>query len=747
MQYLIVVAPGDDITSFPHGEIAIRASSYMTAARGTLTTASDSDASSGDYVADAQTIALANFTSWSSTSPYTNTSLVDLTLEIPLQDLVDAGMEPNPTIYVLYASLKWPGEAAGDGMRDGAFFRHSSFITSAYATAVSPMVISSGGESTYDSLRTHYSVKRLAAAIRYFTGPGEDPIADGRLQITLASRETEIGTIVPRIDQLMLIPFDTFSPIDADNYPTDDENAFRVEAGVKLDADLNGRYTVDDKILGTDPVLDYQEADDSDDAEFTAEAVEWSGGSDPKVDVWMIAGISNREARVEASDAFGRTTDFGGSWSQVLGSTETGSQWWTETSRQGNSQDNNIGALYGAGAGGYKLDGSQLLDLMASSYFEPPFGESTASDLYAALGGTTVFDASETFGTYNYQRPRARSWSDARDWDVTCRVQWDKIPQTTYQNGIVLTNAFNVGFIASAKLIAHLSWCAEMDETGTTYGRMRFNHPGTQSGYPDTTFPPDNPPAFGDPDAPDNNYLNVLSEVIGEVEFEHDLGDWIWLRFQRIGYRLRGKIWLDGDTEPGTWDVDKYLLRAERDGGGVYYIIDYPYIPTAGDRTLQQSRFNVDFQCPGITTFVETWNSYMYEAYGGAADPPTFCADPFWQHVGWPQDVCDYITSGLDDFEVSYPNEGDPVDCFIRCYNMAGTAITDTMTLPKGAQYLGYVGRFAYKDYDDTTQMEGALFKYKTWNDAGAPPLQAVLTKFPRGLRFNLVLHGTITWP
>jgi hypothetical protein len=474
--------------------------------------------------------------------------------------------------------------------------------------------------------------------------------------------------------------------------------------------------------------------------------VQWSSKFEPKADVWMVAGISNREARIESSDGFGRSTGFGGSWNHVLGYAETGSMWWSESSRQGNSQDNNINGLYGSGAGGYELDGSKLVDLMASSYWET-FGDFTASDLYAALGGVQEFDPSETFGTYNYQRGRAKLWNDARDWDLKCRVQWDKVPATTLQNGLILTAAFNVGVSAQAKLVQHLSWCAEMDEDGTTHARLRLNIPGTQTGYPVHNFPNDDIPPFGGPDTTDNNYLNVLSEIIGEVAFTHSLGDWIWLRLQRIGYRVRGKIWLDGDAEPGTWDVDEYILRAERDIGGTYYIIDYPYIPTSGDKELQQSRFKIDFQCPGITSFVETWNSYQWTAYGGAADPPTFCADPFWLHVGWPQSVCDWVTSAIDDFEVSYPNEGDPVDCFIRCYNLAGTPITDAMTLPKGAQYLGYVGRFSYADFNPANDTNGAVFLYKTWNDNGAPPLQGVLTRLVRGLQFNLVLYGTITWP
>src|SRR5660397_4526 len=65
---------------------------------------------------------------------------------------------------------------------------------------------------------------------------------------------------------------------------------------------------------------------------------------------------------------------------------------------------------------------------------------------------------------------------------------------------------------------------------------------------------------------------------------------WYWVRLQRTGTTIRGRIWTDGDAEPGTWDVSATdaALSSGWVGAGLYYTtgshwVDQIGVGTGGD--------------------------------------------------------------------------------------------------------------------------------------------------------------------
>lgn len=57
----------------------------------------------------------------------------------------------------------------------------------------------------------------------------------------------------------------------------------------------------------------------------------------------------------------------------------------------------------------------------------------------------------------------------------------------------------------------------------------------------------------------DTNVLRIERpglENLGEVSKTWVSGNWYWLKLQAIGTAIKGKAWADGDSEPGTWDIE-----------------------------------------------------------------------------------------------------------------------------------------------------------------------------------------------
>jgi hypothetical protein len=51
--------------------------------------------------------------------------------------------------------------------------------------------------------------------------------------------------------------------------------------------------------------------------------------------------------------------------------------------------------------------------------------------------------------------------------------------------------------------------------------------------------------------------VNGTFSYIGASAFLWSTDTYYWIRFSVIGTALKAKIWADGDSEPGTWDIDE----------------------------------------------------------------------------------------------------------------------------------------------------------------------------------------------
>lgn len=736
MKYLLVCPPGEDFHEFPCGGVAVRASSYMGAARGTLTTGSGDGSSSGDYVQDEQAVPLSEFSNWNFGNGFIpSEGNMDPTLEIDLNQLP---LVKNLN-YHAFISVRFVGLPNDMGMRGTSFYRFGSELMTVFPYAppgtpppYNPVFI--GGVSTPSFYRMeHYTMQDFCnVSVFADTGDPYDPV--GRFYVYAAKRETEGGTLAIRIDQIVFIPYNDFGFYSKSDMYENNYRRYLEEEGVKVDPDLNGPYTVTDQFV--QGIEDYQEAIDADDAEFTGQAGEWTTDDPPplmSVKAWQIVGGIHITDRVVAEDSFTRTVpdqwiphNAGtvGTAYPLYSPMDTGGFIWDRTGRLGTNSETNVPSTT-------TVDGSRLLIKQVSRYWAT-FGDFWSNDFWATIGRglvtNNVSGSGEESGSYNYGRPWDPTLIDYVNWTASVEVSWDKVPKGTYRNGLMLTEPMGSagGFDRPPPLAPALQWAAEMDNDGSCYGRLRFWNAGTTQYGP---FPKD------PPDYPDGVTAQDWSVVLAEVPFSYtpDIDDMIHLKIRRNGYRIRCKIWQG--SEPSSWDVDTYQMKSEsRTLQTTPFTTTYAQVPFPYDTStipgynvgLVQDLLSRDLAAPGIFSMIDTWDDYEWTRHDGS-DPD------FWDFVGWPQPVSDPLTSAFDNFRLEIDNPGDQVDAFVRNYKWNETiAIAPTKRLPAGAQYIGFIGKRIVQPYDTSTGpptggTSGFPFKSKLWNDEGAPPLDTAM--------------------
>jgi hypothetical protein len=367
----------------------------------------------------------------------------------------------------------------------------------------------------------------------------------------------------------------------------------------------------------------------------------------------------------------------------------------------------------------YSCDGSRMR-ISTTSVYWLTFGEFASPSTWFWVGAgrnmsTGDIDGydGEPFGDYNYQRNWAPTITSVADWEISVKVAWDNVPLCLYRNGIGFSEPFGgAGGFARRPPVAHsVQWAAEMDTDAQCWGRLRFMFFGDSNDYPYFDPTPTADALLTD------EFSIVLDEVA--VTYVPDEATNVNLKMRRNGYRIRAKIWVDGDDEP-DWQVDTYMPKGQEEdfpGTGIDYL-DYPWLPDPGWDSTVPILTN-DMSLPVMFSWVDTLDAFYW------SDPGPNDGD----HVGWLQNVNNPLTAWFDDFKIEYWNYEDPVDTNVRCYDFfTEEPITETCVLPKGAQYIGYVGEFpvqAYQEDEDTGfSTEGFPFRIKAWNDPGAPPLQ-----------------------
>lgn len=132
-----------------------------------------------------------------------------------------------------------------------------------------------------------------------------------------------------------------------------------------------------------------------------------------------------------------------------------------------------------------------------------------------------------------------------------------------------------------------------------------------------------------------NTFRFVNGSFTGLVSGTHSFsaGDLIWVRFRVNGSSIRLRIWQDGNSEPGTWDVDTTDSNVTGDGGvGIYAFSD-----DLPDAYVHQV---------GVGTGGDTAPA------SGSPAPP---ADP---SISWSGEV--WTVGDEDDPEADEDDEGDP---------------------------------------------------------------------------------------
>jgi hypothetical protein len=177
-------------------------------------------------------------------------------------------------------------------------------------------------------------------------------------------------------------------------------------------------------------------------------------------------------------------------------------------------------------------------------------------------------------------------------------------------------------------------------------------------------------------------------------------GAFIWMKVQRRGYHWRARVWMDGDAEPSTWDVEGYEgLGYRNNANTIRDWIDHPY--------------DTNWPGPGADADIVT-----HDPRGPTGDDFTpqlpFLAP--WVGPGYASPS----TSIADVFTVDWEPDGDtPVDTNVQVEAYNGGDVEGPITVPYGPQRMIY-GDFRLRSYN--SGVNG--LSIRAWLDAGAPTIQ-----------------------
>lgn len=637
MTLTLVGDPGSgNIVQHASGLVVLRAEDYVGGARGTLTTAADSDSVAGTVVVDTQALVVPSTLASAGTgaSSFQRFLIASNTLEIPVADL-----QPylsNDTLFDAMVSLKVEGDVPSNARyrKTHAFFN---------ATAGGAAAGIGWGRDT--SFLSGVNIQTELYASQFFiTAPltfGWSVIS-GNTNLVLRAWGVTGGTMSYSIDLVYFMPRggDLRLRHSLSTYPVLDLSQ---NGGVDVDEDNDdtdnviGKFSVGgtnhvtaDFGLGPLAPTDFQEADDEPTC-YDISSDDWTGPDpvpeDPKSWLSFIGAPQYIPETVLVDDPFTSIAPTGSLES-------TGPQGYMLTDElQGIG-----GPGHSSGFNGWTGNNvSELICYLPSGASQPlgSYGAFPHAELY--VGATEIPTGLSTTDPRNYRHSLLGLEDHTSETtfasnlgataDVSCLIGFQAFSGSAFPAGAsfgMLANGYGVWLqLAGGVLTASLAV-------------IETSHIASPTPFNGTVY------EFATPTTLDSSY---------------SAGDTWRVKVERRRYRIRAKVWEDGASEPGSWTFDEYMpFRWGNSGSTATGFLDYPY----------------DDNWPGDTDHdvpeIEPWYLASQSAIGYLAIPGTNAPE---------QSVI------AEDYKVWIEPAGDtPIDMLVAEEDVNGGNHSNDVTIP-----------------------------------------------------------------
>lgn len=516
-------SPGAPYTRYPGVATAIRVSSYMGGARGTLTSASDSDAPSLTYVGDTQTLT----STFANMSSVANAVAAADTLVIDLDTL---GLEVG-IYYGIWALIKTVGTTPSGFAKNRESFRfrqttqlwyHSADNTSPlWRQATESFLFNNTNQWRYIYLNLFRTLMQRSdvLTIKCFT------LGDPGLEI--------------RIAQLVMLPYTvdgsnrndfSFTDFQPADYPSN--HVFPWQPTEDDRPDSLGNYTFEYNSTYTRNVtpgyLEYQSLTDPSEAEWSNKGIETDNWDSVDSRMWHRFGPMWTPAINLETDNFSRTVapihdfyyfsgDGDPNWHNVFLRSPYGYVWMTDIEGLASPTAWGLDQYYG--------------------YDGPSYMQMDGSSAIMAFGGldTQIYAMSATLGLAvdSLGSPLTNEMppvlDDLEDYIIEGVFSWIGQIDGTDPNGGDIGSIGKTGSDGAPLGTVTLAMVLNQQPDGKIYGKLV----GKQSNW---------------------YYVNHV-DIVGPTLFDtsYTPGRKIHLKIRRRRYILEGKVWYDGDTEPSTW--------------------------------------------------------------------------------------------------------------------------------------------------------------------------------------------------
>jgi len=687
---LEIKTPGAPYTTYPDGSIAVRASSFMGAARGTLTSGSDSTSPCLTYIADTQIDSLV-------TTPagffQHQANVITKGDTINFLDIGDAGCQTGIS-YRVYMLIKLTGTPAAGISRWGEnFYKTSSSRFYYNANNYLYWFLPSGSDIYFPRYSSHqWQLIYVADATRLWPG---DLFGGSDNSLRIRAFTIGAGGVELRIAQLIFIPYSAynnpdwvnadFAGVSGETYYNQNVIDVRSDALGTLTRDKNSRWDDNHSIWN---VVEYQDLTTTSDAEVLLSDLSTVGSWNDTITSTMttLCGAKWFPAITIEDDTFNRTVArvsgtyfpgipgfYTGSYWIGFGRTTYGYAWSVEpiTNVAESAADWGYSNFYGAGE-------------------MPAWVEMVGTAARMHVGGydTGVYGIRAKFGDNQGAQistsvelpPRTDNMGD---YIIEGRFWWEGTLDSTDAAGAIV-GTIGKHVIATGGnngLVLEVLWLPDNTLTfrlvqryGTTYGTHVIDGPLTLA----TGF--------------------------------SQSGQKIRMKISRQRCILKGKVWFDGDTEPG-WQLEGYIQGLL---GGSF--VDHPY----GNNSISNTGFS-DALIDNGYHFMASQCNLKFFPNGGQSVPVDF----YW-----------------DKFKLSYDPDGDTTSNYnFMIKNRSTTWVTKT-TIPSSREAAVYCGKRQW----GAEVSPGGQTIYE-WVDSGAAVLMgsSLVRWYFRKVHAAMTVIGTIS--
>lgn len=677
---LVACSAGQGFKKYPGGAIALPAVDWIGAARGTLSTESDSRSITGTVVRDTQKVSTANLIDTS-----TSMSAADDTLTI---DLADIPIEVNVTYLLCFSILtegNWDSTVSATNramnqqelMRGAAlrWFGDSSWTSESDATGILYV----------PRLMPHYSI---------VASNGLMGTSSGTHVLSIRAYSMTGTTIEWLLDQVFFLPVATFGVTVGDWESTDFQIVSGdIDQGLTVDGadggDNLGKFTVqglshitaDSMTFGASGGGDYQKKDDADDAEYSlhvftddGQSIEDSRKAFPNNEpvasyCYGVHGPFLVPHTEWMNDPFSRTIG-DGNFAGANNHFETSNYWGTSPE----------GFKWKPGPSGNSVWGPFTDSLQTGERYGNAVYTDGSKAVIHIRRKAEPDDSPFRGNTYLWLGPNAV----VPDADEFAHIEADNLSWSGKFSAV--ENAYVIGLDSpnSPGYNIQLGLMQSGQSVVPTY-YLGFDVVARTWAFKDVF----------------NNFL--VSET--------SLGFWtgaaeVGFRIEVYRYRVRARVWDASGAEPSTWDYDNFRRLYNNSTA-------YPY---TGQNQLNIWNREADLFSPHI------------RCYTGVRD-----GTPIEDLQVWFDDMkVEHNTGGEHGAD-----EDDPTSTHFQMEHPDGNILGE-IEIPYGAQQIVYWGAKDFTEFvvGDDPYIE---FAHKAWSETGAPAMQRAETLWwvLRSVHFN----------